>query len=105
MKASLLDLLACPSCVAPLHLRDAVDRDGEIESGAQLKQWAVLDTFDMLAPAHDHPQSVETLRRWFAEAGFSDVEVERAGLVVGRGTRPASAGSPAREPHLTERAG
>lgn len=51
----------------------------------QLKEWAVLDTFDMLAPAHDHPQTVETVRRWFAEAGVADAEVFRDGLVVGRG--------------------
>ena len=60
-------------------------------NGAQLKEWAVLDTFDMLAPAHDHPQSVETLRTWFEEARLADIEVFRRGLVVGRGTQPAAA--------------
>ena len=52
---------------------------------AQLKEWAVLDTFDMLAPAHDHPQTVETLQEWFQEAQFREVEIFRRGLVVGRG--------------------
>jgi SAM-dependent methyltransferase len=52
---------------------------------AQLKEWAVLDTFDMLAPAHDHPQTVDTLRRWFDEAHLAEAEVFRRGLVVGRG--------------------
>jgi SAM-dependent methyltransferase len=52
---------------------------------AQLKEWAVLDTFDMLAPAHDHPQTVETLRAWFEEHRLVDVAVDRSGLVVGRG--------------------
>jgi uncharacterized protein YbaR (Trm112 family)/precorrin-6B methylase 2 len=56
-------------------------------SSEQLKEWAVLDTFDMLAPAHDHPQDVPTLRGWFAATGLSDVEVFRQGLVVGRGRR------------------
>ena len=54
----------------------------------QLKEWAVLDTFDMLAPAHDHPQSVATLTTWFHEARLSGVEVFRRGLVIGRGRRP-----------------
>ena len=57
-------------------------------SPLQVKEWAVLDTYDMLAPAHDHPQSVTTVRDWFNEAGMSDVFVERMGFVVGRGTRP-----------------
>ena len=50
----------------------------------QLKDWAVLDTFDMLAPAHDHPQSIATLRQWFEEARLIDIDVFRRGLVVGR---------------------
>ena len=54
-------------------------------SPTQLKEWAVLDTFDMLAPAHDHPQSVDTLRSWFDEARLANAEVYRRGLVVGRG--------------------
>lgn len=54
----------------------------------QIKEWAVLDTYDMLSPAHDHPQSVATVRKWFNEAGLSNVWVERMGFVVGRGTRP-----------------
>jgi hypothetical protein len=39
----------------------------------------------MLAPAHDHPQTVETLRAWFEEHRLVDVAVDRSGLVVGRG--------------------
>lgn len=55
-------------------------------SAKQIEEWAVLDTFDMLAPAHDHPQTVETLREWFEEAGLKDIWVKRMGFVVGRGT-------------------
>lgn len=58
---------------------------------SQLREWAILDTFDMLAPAHDHPQSVETLRRWFQEAQLTDVHVARDGFVIGRGTRATAA--------------
>jgi uncharacterized protein YbaR (Trm112 family) len=53
----------------------------------QLKEWAVLDTFDMLAPAHDHPQTAATLEAWFREAQLANIEVFRRGLVVGRGRR------------------
>ena len=56
-------------------------------NAAQLKDWSVLDTFDMLAPAHDHPQTVGTLRSWFDAQGLADIEVAREGLVVGRGRR------------------
>ena len=41
--------------------------------------WSVLDTFDMLSPAFDLPQSVRTMRRWCAEAGLDDVTVQRGG--------------------------
>ncbi len=39
----------------------------------QLKQWALLDTFDMFAPAHDHPQTWRTVRRWLEESGFDNI--------------------------------
>jgi SAM-dependent methyltransferase len=54
----------------------------------QLREWSVLDTFDMLAPAHDHPQKAETVRRWFADAGMEAVHVERRGFIIARGIRP-----------------
>lgn len=54
-------------------------------------QWAILDTFDMYSPAHDHPQSLETVTCWFQDAGFEDIQV-RHGLngVVGSGRRPSA---------------
>lgn len=60
-------------------------------SRSQLDEWAVLDTFDMLSPKYDQPQSASTLRQWFEEAGLKDVSVERLGFIVGRGRRPPSA--------------
>jgi SAM-dependent methyltransferase len=56
-------------------------------SDEQLREWAVLDTFDMLAPAHDHPQSAATVQSWFEAAGLNDIEVFRSGFLVGRGVR------------------
>jgi SAM-dependent methyltransferase len=55
------------------------------------KEWAVLDTFDIYAPAYDLPQSLATVRRWFDEEGFDDVVV-RPGIngVIGRGRLAAA---------------
>jgi SAM-dependent methyltransferase/uncharacterized protein YbaR (Trm112 family) len=58
-------------------------------SDALNKQWAILDTFDMYSPAHDHPQSESTVVAWFKEVGFEDVVVGRGpNGVIGRGKRP-----------------
>lgn len=55
-------------------------------------QWAILDTFDMYSPAHDHPASLETVHKWFMDAGFEQVHV-RYGQngVVGSGVLPSTA--------------
>jgi SAM-dependent methyltransferase len=57
-------------------------------SPRELREWAVLDTFDMLSPAHDHPQRIATVadmfRRSGAEvtfAGFVDVGPSQAAVV------------------------
>jgi len=34
----------------------------------ELVEWAILDTFDMLSPEYDQPQTIGTLRSWAAEA-------------------------------------
>ena len=46
-----------------------------------------MDTFDMLAPLHDHPQSAETLQTWFKLAGLKEISVFRMGQIVGRGVK------------------
>lgn len=55
----------------------------------QLREWALLDTFDMWAPAYDRPQTLATVRGWFSDAGFTDVNAFHAGFFVGRGIKPA----------------
>jgi SAM-dependent methyltransferase len=55
---------------------------------AQLEEWALLDTYDMLAPAHDNPQTARTLRQWLHEAGLVDIVIERPGHLVGRARKP-----------------
>jgi hypothetical protein len=57
-------------------------------SEKQLNEWALLDTFDMLAPAYDNPQSATTVRQWFDEAGLVNVKVGHLGHLVGRGVKP-----------------
>ena len=59
-------------------------------SGTQLREWGLLDTFDMLGPRYDQPQKLETLRSWFEEAALDDVWVSRLGFLVGRGSKPIS---------------
>jgi hypothetical protein len=55
----------------------------------KLKDWAVLELFDMLAPAYDSPQDLETVRGWFSETGMSDVEVHYGqNGIEGRGRKP-----------------
>ena len=56
-----------------------------------LRKWAYLDTFDMLSPRFDFPQTIETARRWCHEAGLADVEVSYGynGIEI-RGTRPVN---------------
>lgn len=44
-------------------------------SREQLIQWAILDTFDMLSPAHDHPQTLTTYRRWHEEAQLENIHI------------------------------
>lgn len=49
-------------------------------------EWSLLDTFDWLAPEYDHPQTAKTVRGWLEHSGFKDIQVLRAGHLVGRGT-------------------
>lgn len=53
----------------------------------QLKEWAVLDTFDWLAPQYDNPQTVRTVASWLKDADLRDIEVFHEGHLVARGHR------------------
>jgi SAM-dependent methyltransferase len=55
------------------------------------REWAILDTFDMYSPTHDHPRSLAEVRRWFEAAGLENTVVEYGpNGVVARGRRPWS---------------
>ncbi len=56
-------------------------------SKAQVEEWAILNTYDMLAPEHDHPQTAATLEAWFEKAGLAQIEVFRRGHLIGRGVK------------------
>ena len=47
-------------------------------SEAQLREWVILDTFDMFSPEHDHPQRVERVAQMFERGG---AQVTFAGIV------------------------
>jgi hypothetical protein len=57
----------------------------------QKREWAILDTFDALAPAYDLPQSEETIQRWFEQSGLTEIRVRIGGNgVLGNGRAPSS---------------
>jgi SAM-dependent methyltransferase len=69
-------------------------REFPTASEEQLKEWAVLDTFDMLSPAFDYPQTAGEFRAWHLAAGLIDVEVVRGhNGWEGRGTLPEIVGN------------
>jgi 2-polyprenyl-3-methyl-5-hydroxy-6-metoxy-1,4-benzoquinol methylase len=39
----------------------------------QLREWCVLDTFDMFSPQYDQPQRISTVVNWFKKYGMKDV--------------------------------
>ena len=45
----------------------------------ELVAWAVLDTFDALAPTYDKPQTVESVQEWCTAAGLAEVDVRYGG--------------------------
>lgn len=51
------------------------DYSALLSDEATLKQWAYLDTFDMLAPRYDYPQTLAEVRRWCEEASLENVDV------------------------------
>lgn len=53
-----------------------------------LKEWAILDLFDMLSPKYDKPVKLKTFRSWFEEFGCKDIDVHMGyNGCEGRGTK------------------
>ena len=54
-----------------------------------LKEWAILDTFDMLSPVYDNPQTLQTVERWFSVAKMLNVNVHYGyNGIEGHGIKP-----------------
>jgi SAM-dependent methyltransferase len=60
-------------------------------SADERREWAVLDTFDMFSPAHDHPRRVQTVAEMFERngaevtfAGYLDVDGVKTAVVRAR---------------------
>ena len=61
-----------PKIGKPLNWRLLVaDYSGLTDDDAVLREWAQLDTFDMLSPRYDKPASLRTVRRWCQELGLA----------------------------------
>lgn len=53
-----------------------VDYRGRYDlSEEMLQEWSILDTFDMLSPAYDQRQTIDTFRDWFESSPFKEVDV------------------------------
>lgn len=76
------------------------DYSDVIADDQTLRQWAKLDTFDMLAPRYDKPARAKTILRWCAELDLTSVEVHKGynGFEIrgrrGKAERGARAASP-----------
>jgi SAM-dependent methyltransferase len=56
-------------------------------SPAQLRDWMLLDTFDMYTPAYDRPQRYSVVARVLAEEGFAEIRRNAAGAIAITGLR------------------
>ena len=54
----------------------------------QLAEWTLIDTFDILGPQYDSPQSASRIRQWMENAGLKEIDVLLASLLVVRGVKP-----------------
>jgi ubiquinone/menaquinone biosynthesis C-methylase UbiE/uncharacterized protein YbaR (Trm112 family) len=57
--------------------------------GEMLKEWAYLDTFDMLAPRYDKPATLTTFKQWAHDTNLCSIDAQYTGHgVVLRATVP-----------------
>lgn len=53
----------------------------------QLKEWAILDTFDMLSPEYDSPLTKNKLKKYMIESNLKNIEILHATLLAARGIK------------------
>jgi len=64
-------------------------------SDQTLKEWAYLDTFDILSPMYDNPATLKGFREWYQEAGLEEIDVRYGhNGVEGRGRKRRTDGVP-----------
>ena len=56
-------------------------------SKTQIREWAILDTFDWLTPTYDNPQTRKSIYDWLKELDFQKIEVLKESHIVGRGIK------------------
>jgi SAM-dependent methyltransferase len=58
-------------------------------SRKMIREWSVLDTFDLLSPRYDQPQTRDDVEKWFLGAGLTSVQVwHGSNGVIGIGRKP-----------------
>lgn len=52
--------------------------------------WSIQSTYDIYSAIHTHPQTIRRVRRWFLEAGLTQVQVHKGfNGIVGRAKKPS----------------
>lgn len=72
-----------------LLIADTID-DMPNADDATLKEWAYLDTFDMLSPRYDLPETPESFERWHRACELDDIVVARGSNGVAGKARRSS---------------
>ena len=73
---------------AGAYLVPIVEFSNLIEDKKLNNEWAILDTFDMYSPEHDHPKTKKDINLWFEKNGYKNIEVFYGDNgIVGRGTK------------------
>ena len=62
----------------------------------QRREWAILDTYDALGARYDFPQTIESVRTWFANAGLVEVDVHPGGNGIEGNARVSHRPAPSR---------
>jgi hypothetical protein len=62
----------------------------------QRREWAILDTYDALGARYDFPQTIESVRTWFANAGLVEVDVHPGGNGIEGNARVSHRPGPSR---------
>jgi len=57
------------------------------ESIEIIEQYSILDTFDDVSPKYISPQRPDTVRQWFLDAGYEDIEFDNSTVFYMRGKR------------------